>query len=562
MENQTKNRIAVLSNVTIDFVISKLKNDFDIYIPDGFNTWQQEVYNVDSGLYHFSPDAVFIILYADPYDEDWKTEKGKEHMQDWLSAIKSLRDAITGIPVFVSSLDILESRCSTVSESHYGVQMEAEWINMIEECSNIYVLPLKDAAANMGRINFYLRKMWYLGNAPFSLKGSEAVAELIRRHFFYSRGGKKKCFVVDLDNTLWGGVIGEDGADGIVLSSHSEGGRYYDTQKCLKQIKENGVMLAVISKNNQEDVVPVFNNPYMVLKEEDFVSQKINWTAKSENMKELAAELNIGLDSFVFLDDNPAEREEMNKQCPEVEVLDFPKDTALLPQVIEEAYERFFKPIYITYEDKDKTEKYRRRSKRMKVQKEAVSVRDYLQKLEIRADIHLIRMDEKNRVVQLAGKTNQFNTTTIRYDERQIEQIQKNEYTELVVAYMKDKFGEEGLTAAAVIAYQGKMALIESFMMSCRVMGRQFEYVIMDSIIKRIKKAHPEVKKLQAEYIKTAKNKPAESFYEKLGFYVKETDGDESEIGFIKRYEAEIDKLDQFVNSYREIKAFEGGRNH
>lgn len=556
MEKQTRNKIAVLSNVTIDFVTLNLRHDFDIYIPDGFNTWQQKIYNMDSDLYQFLPDAVFIILYTDPYDEDWKQEKGVERLQDWLSAIKVLRDEMEGVPIFVSSLDIGESRCSVISARYCGTQIEADWIKAIEEQHGLYILPIKEESANLGRINFYLRKMWYLGNAPFSLKGAEAIAELIRRHFFHARGNKKKCFVVDLDNTLWGGVIGEDGAEGIVLASHREGGRYYDAQKCLKQIEKNGVMLAVISKNNQEDVAPVFKNPYMILKEEDFVSQKINWNPKPQNMRELAAELNIGLDSFVFLDDNPAEREEMRMQCPEVETLDFPKDTSLLPQFIEEAYDRFFKPLHLTHEDRDKTEKYRRQSKRLEVQMTAVSVQDYLEKLEIRVDIHLMRSDEKIRVIQLAGKTNQFNTTTIRYDEKQIDGIQKNGCSEIVVAYMEDKFGEEGLTAVAVIAYQGEEAVIEAFLMSCRVMGRQFEYVIMDSIIKRIKAVHPEVKRLEAKYIKTAKNKPAELFYEKVGMFVKETHGNESENGYTKRYEGAIDRFDQFVNSYREVRTF------
>lgn len=559
MEKQSRNRIAVLSNVTMDFVISELNREFDIYIPDGFDTWQQEIYHEDSGLYQYLPEAIFIILYADPYDEEWHGETGQERLQDWLSAINFLQDKITGIPIFVSSLDIVENRCSAVFEKHWASQMETDWIKAIDACTAAYLLPLKEKVAELGRMYFYQRKMWYLGNTPFSLKGSQATADLIRRHFFYARGCKKKCLVVDLDNTLWGGVIGEDGAEGIVLASHREGGRYYDTQKCLKRMKENGVMLAIISKNNREDVTPVFKSPYMVLKEEDFVSQKINWNPKSQSMRELAEELNIGLDSFVFLDDNPAEREEMRMACPQVETLEFPRDTALLPQTVEGAYDRFFKPLYITREDRDKTEKYRRQSKRMEMQKETGSVQDYLKKLEIRADIHLMRADEKIRVVQLAGKTNQFNTTTIRYDERQINEIERSGNEDIVVAYMQDKFGEEGLTATAVIAYQGDTAVIKAFIMSCRVMGRQFEYVIMNSIVKRVKTAHPEVKRLEAEYIKTAKNKPVEMFYDRAGLYVKETEGAESEIGFIKKYEAEITSLNWFDNCYKEIKDFYKG---
>ena len=145
-------------------------------------------------------------------------------------------------------------------------------------------MPLKEKVTELGRKDFYSPKMWYLGNSPYSLKGSNAVAELIVRSYFYTAGSRKKCLAVDLDNTLWGGVIGEDGVDGLILSNHKEGARYYDTQKCLKRMKERGVMLAILSKNNLEDVSPVFSHPFMLLKEDDFVGQKINWNPKPTRM--------------------------------------------------------------------------------------------------------------------------------------------------------------------------------------------------------------------------------------------------------------------------------------
>ena len=551
------NRIAVLSNVTIELVLSELKKEFSLYIPAGFDTWQQEVYNHDSGLYQFAPDMICVILYIDAYDEDWMYwEKGKERMGEWLNALKTLCGQTEGTPVFISSLDIRENSWNTVSLGMSGICLEEYWIREVKKLDHTFVMPLKEIVAEWGRKDFYSSKLWYLGNTPYSMKGLRAVAELIRRSYFYVAGDRKKCLAVDLDNTLWGGVIGEDGVDSLILSNHKEGGRYYDVQKCLKRMKENGVMLVILSKNNPEDVAAVFSHPYMFLQEDDFVGQKINWNPKTQNIQELAEELNIGLDSFVFLDDNPAERELMKAQCPQVEVIEFPQDTTLLARTVEDAYDKFFKGLYITDEDRDKTVKYQRQWKRKEIQKEADSMEDYLRKLEIIAELNLMEEQDIKRVVQLAGKTNQFNTTTIRYDERHINLLRKSGDTDLIVAKMKDKFGDEGLTATVVLVYKNETAFIESFMMSCRVMSRQFEEVIFHEIVKWIRHTYPKIQKLQAEYRKTAKNKPVENLYESLGFQVKEEKGKESENGYQKIYEVDIKDIKPFHSPYKAVHAF------
>ena len=555
------NRIAILSNVTMELVAEKLKRNFEVYIPEGFNTWQQEIFYKESGLYNFLPDIVFVILYANPYEKVWmELEEGREHMKSWLDALKSLCSQIAETPVFVSSLDIRQGWCKAVSERSFAARLEADWVKGVEELGQGFIFPLKEIVTEMGRREFYSPKIWYMGNSPFSLRGSEAVAKQICRSCFYIKGVRKKCLAVDLDNTLWGGVIGEDGVDGIILDSHKEGGRYYDMQKCLKWMKKKGVMLAIVSKNNQEDVTPVFCHPSMVLKEEDFVSQKINWKPKPENIREIARELNIGLDAFVFLDDNPAEREQMREQCPEVEVVEFPKDTCLLPQIVEDIYDQYFRSLFVTREDGYKTEQYRFQTKRKEIEMNASSVEDYLRKLEIVADIHLMREEEKSRVIQLAGKTNQFNVTTIRYDESQLNQIERSGSGEIVVAQMQDRFGEEGLIAVAVVIYEGEIGRMESFLMSCRVMGRQLEDVVFHALVKWIRLAHPEITKLEAEYRRTRKNQPVEELYERLGFQVKETLGKEDEIGFWKRYEVELKSIPTFVSSYKQVFAFEKER--
>ena len=186
------NRIAVLSNVTIELVLSELKKEFSLYIPAGFDTWQQEVYNHDSGLYQFAPDMICVILYIDAYDEDWMYwEKGKERMGEWLNALKTLCGQTEGTPVFISSLDIRENSWNTVSLGMSGICLEEYWIREVKKLDHTFVMPLKEIVAEWGRKDFYSSKLWYLGNAPYSMKGSRAVAELIRRSYFYVAGDRK-----------------------------------------------------------------------------------------------------------------------------------------------------------------------------------------------------------------------------------------------------------------------------------------------------------------------------------------------------------------------------------
>lgn len=547
-------RIAVLSNVTIDMVTENLKKKYEVYSPFGYNTWQIEAADRASGLYAFEPEAVFVILYADRYEDVWQTvEHGKNQQNEWIESISVLSKRLPSVSVFVSDLDLGAIPCSPASEDGILEELDALWAREIREINNAFVLPVGEIVKNIGRKEFYSRKIWYMANYPYSLSGTKAVSNLIERYCEYITKPKKKCLVVDLDNTLWGGTIGEDGLTGIELSDHKEGARFYDAQKCLKRMKENGVMLAIASKNNVEDVIPVFEHPYMYLKEGDFVSIKINWKAKSENIREMAEELNIGLDSFVFLDDNPNEREQMKAACPEVTVLDFLKDTSLLPSVLEEAYGLYFKPLKTTDEDRSKTESYRQSIKRKQVQSGFRNLDEYLCNLGIVVDIHLMKLDELPRVIQLAGKTNQFNTTTIRYSEKEILDMSQRSDSDVVVACMEDRFGNEGLTSIVTLKYDGKTMMIEDFVMSCRVMGRKFENVIIGSLINWIRNEMPEITTVCAEYIKTTKNRPVENLFEGFGFKKESEEGNNKDIGYRKIYTAKIEEINATEVAYKEI---------
>lgn len=308
--------IALLSNITIDSLAQTAAKTTgeEIYTSTGYNTWAQELLSASFG--GGTPNCVFLILegtqlMGDAFPTDWPTAQAT--LDDALSVILGFVLSHKDIPIFVSSLDIPSKNVQPYISARIEHKAESYWLNALEEKS-IPVLDIKELVSNIGRDKFYSSRMWYLGSIPYSMTGEKAIAEEISYALNAIRGRRAKCIVLDLDNTLWGGVIGEDGIGGIELSTTKEGSRYRDFQKRIKDIKEEGAILAVVSKNNMEDAMDGINNhPDMILREKDFVAIKANWEPKSVNIDELAKELNIGLDSFVFIDDNPIEREAVKR---------------------------------------------------------------------------------------------------------------------------------------------------------------------------------------------------------------------------------------------------------
>ncbi len=549
-------RIALLSNVTTDLLVDKMKPMADIYIPPGFDVWQQEIINRASGLYTYKPEVVVLLLYADAYVDLWNDRKnGCSIIEEWADMIKTLCVNLPGTPVFVSSIDITNVSCHYGAETRLESYFENCFLEQLQQLHGegfrVYVLPVKETVTELGRKNFYSSKMWYVGSMPYSLKGLDSLAELITRYISAVKGARKKCIVVDLDNTLWGGVIAEDGVNGIQLSNNKEGARFKDTQRILKRMKEQGVMIAVLSKNNPEDVEPVFSHPDMVLQHEDFVAEIINWETKTVNIRQLAKDLNIGLDSFVFLDDNPAEQERMKVECPEVTVIDFPKDTTRLPAVVAKVYDDYFFALEVTGEDKKKTEMYHSEAKRKAEMGNSVSMYDYLNRLEMTMDIHIMKPHEEKRVTQLVNKTNQFNLTTKRYSQEEIHALATGTDSDILTVCLADKYGDQGLIAVLILKYDRTEAEIDTFLMSCRVMDRKVEHEIMAQIKTMLQDKG--IKKIKASYIKTAKNTPVVDLYEKLNFNL--TSGMVAVIGEKKEYVADIENLPETTGVFTKITA-------
>lgn len=517
-----KRKIALLSNITISILEQKLRKKYEVYLPAGYDTWISEVLNKDSGYHQFSADLVFFFFDCKEARRNWETvETGIEQLEVWLHTMEKAMENSEESTFFISNLDIPVDTISPLDKPVVEKQWEYHWQRAVERLTEKYghchLFDMKQLVEQMGRNQFYSFKMWYSGNIPYSLEAIKKIEEKIECYSKTVFSARKKVLAVDLDNTLWGGVIGEEQWDGIELSEHKAGARFYDLQCRIKELKESGILLAIVSKNNEADVRAVWENPAgMVLKENDFVCKKINWKDKAENLLEIAEELNLGLDSFVFLDDNPVERELVRQRLPEVTVLDFPEDTAKLEQTILDAAKRYFSVFRLTGEDAKKTEVYQQEQKRHQLKQTACSFEEYIKTLNIWVNIEELKKEKLERAVQLCQKTNQFNVTTKRYTQAEMLGFMQEEATKVLVISAGDCYGEQGLVAVVILKEKKTEVYVDTFLMSCRVMGRYLEEIIMDEIVCAYKEKG--FRKITALYEKTTKNKPVECFYEQQGF--------------------------------------------
>ena len=377
----------------------------------------------------------------------------------------------------------------------------------------MYLFDLADTIAEVGRKQFYSNKMWYMSSMPYSRDGLNAVSNEIDRILGAAFTTRKKIIVLDLDNTLWGGVIGEDGVDGIELSDHKEGQRYYDFQRQLLEMKNRGIVLGIVSKNNEEDAeAAIRNHPAMLLRDDEFVSRKINWENKALNLKAMEGELNITEGGFIFVDDNPVERETVKGECPDMLVPDFPEDTTELLSFAEDIWFDYCRPLRVLGEDLKKTQMYQNEAKRKQELESSLNLDDYIAKLEMVADIHRMRDAELERVVQLINKTNQFNVTTKRYTQAEVEEIAADPNNAIYVVYSSDKYGDSGLISVIILIGSEVDVRIDTFLMSCRVMGRKLEDVILNELASKYQR------KMIGEFVPTAKNAPVKELFDRLGF--------------------------------------------
>ena len=341
----------------------------------------------------------------------------------------------------------------------------------------------------------------------------------IKSAFLASNGMVKKVIVLDCDNTLWGGILGEDGEDKIQMNDLSNKGKsYHEVQHLIKGYKSKGILLALCSKNNMVDVDNVLDNHQdMLLRQDDFVLKKVNWTDKAQNLIDLSNELNLGLDSFIFIDDSEFEIGLVQRELPQVKSVLVPKDLSEYPDLIR-SIERDLFSFSITKEDSDKTSMYIQETKRVEVKKAHKSMDDYLESLGLNMQVAFDSEVSVERATQMTQKTNQFNLRTQRYTESEINNFIKSDKYLVSTFSLGDMYGEYGVTGLCIINFKENIAFIDTFLMSCRVIGRNVEFSFFAQIIKKLRTFTDKELILKAEWISTPKNNQVIEFYDNLGF--------------------------------------------
>jgi FkbH-like protein len=360
---------------------------------------------------------------------------------------------------------------------------------------------------------------------------------------------RKKCIVLDLDNTIWGGILGEDEIQGIKVGGGYPGNAFADFQEGLAELSKKGILLTICSKNNESDVLSVWDKlPGMVLKKQDFTASRINWKDKAQNIEEISKELNLGLDSFVFLDDSPTERELIKGMLPMVEVPEFPTQPYALREFFKSLVDKYFAIYKLTDEDLLKNQQYRENAQRAEFQRLYSSFDEYIRNLEIEVSIMQANEFNISRITQMTQKTNQFNLTTKRYTDSNILNL-LNHGSWIHCINVKDRFGDNGITGLLIIQVNldNKLASIDSFLLSCRILGKKIEDQFLAYILDKL--FLQGINEVRSKFIPTSKNEQVSDFFDKHGFTLINTNNSGEKNYSLKREDFSY----QISNNYKII---------
>ena len=393
------------------------------------------------------------------------------------------------------------------------MRMNLRLAENLEKVSNIHVLNTHKWIERAGT-NAFNPKLWYLGKIPFGNEIFKAAVQDIKAALRGMLGYARKLIIVDLDDTVWGGIVGDVGWENLVLGGHHHRGEaYVDFQQALKSMKNRGILLAIVSKNEEQAALEAIqHHPEMVLALEDFAGWRINWQDKVQNILELMTELNLGPQSVVFIDDNPAERARVKESLPEVLVPDWPEDPLFYPATLLSL--RCFEMPSLSREDLSRPAMYFSESQRQDLKKTVRSLEEWLRHLAIRVQVEELHPANLQRATQLLNKTNQMNLSTRRMSEAELMAWAEPKHRTLWTLRVSDRFGDAGLTGIVSLEIQDRKAQLVDFILSCRVLGRKIEETMLSTAIHF---AHAlEVEEVYARYIPTSKNKPCLDFFKNV----------------------------------------------
>lgn len=455
-----------------------------------------------------------------------------------VQTIKNIRQ-YSKAPILWTTYDNLDNYNSSSIRTH-NLQTTENVIDKLNlnlkeitsKYEEVFLLDLKKSKSKSNNNSFYDKRYWYSFRSPFGTEGlkylSYEISNFIRTVFLV----KCKCLVLDCDNVLWGGILGETGYDKINLINDNGDSEFIDFQKEVLNLYNTGTILAINSKNNLEDVMEVFKkNKNMILKENHFASIKANWNDKASNLREIAKELNIGLNSLVFADDSDFEINLIKKEIPEVKTLHFPTEDSEYnkDKLIACSY---FDKIKVTKEDKQKGKMYVDEKKRKALLEKITDIKSYLESLKMKMNIQVCKDENLDRVEQMIQKTNQFNLTTKRIERNEISKIikdKKNFFTHILS--LKDKFGDYGICGLSILSKKHKSVHFDVFLMSCRVIGRDVEKAFLIKIMNKINSKN-NIDIVYGRFIQTAKNSQVKDFYLNNGFNISKKDKNSTVFSF------------------------------
>jgi FkbH-like protein len=531
-------RIALLSSFSIEFAHDALiaygfVNGLRVELYQaGFGSFRQELLDPGSGVYAAASDLVILAAEG----EDWvPAAYGGATNQLELDAARVVEDFRAEVTALISAL---RARCAAPLLVHnfaapawrrLGIldaasphgqtrlvsRLNDALLEAAREATDVYVVDYASLASRHGALQWYDPRMRLYARAPIA---QSMLAPLAREYMRFVRclvGFTKKCLVVDMDNTLWGGVVGEEGVDGIHLGPTYPGSAYVEFQQEVLALQRRGVILAVASKNNAADVDEVFaRHGSMVLKKEHFADLQVHWEPKSESLRRIAANLAIGLEHIVYVDDNPAECEQVRGALPMVVVIQLPPQPERYVEALHE--DGWFDVLALSAEDLKRGELYQQRAEAQALLSGTTNLEDYYRALDMELRVAPVDRASLKRAAQLTQKTNQLTVTTRRYTEGQLTELMADGHWELVTVTVTDRFGDNGIVGVMMAHAAGDALDIDNFLLSCRVMGRAVETAMLAHLCDIA--AARGLKAVSGLLIPTAKNVPVRELFEKHGF--------------------------------------------
>ena len=534
-------KLAILSNATLDLVVPAIIAsgarhgiDLEVILP-AFDQVAQEALNPESVVNRSNPDAVLIAI--DYRALPLKTSFGDEQAADAtvsgvMGYLKTLRDGIRGssnaicifqtfappVETLFGSLDV--ALPGTIRSLINGINGELARFVLRSGDS---LLDVASVASNVGLSRWHDPQQWNMAKFPFADEFIPLFADHVARLVAAIRGKSRKVLVLDLDNTVWGGVIGDDGLEGIKISQGDASGEsHLAVQRMALELRSRGIVLAVSSKNTDEVArKPFQEHPEMLLKLDHIAVFQANWNDKATNMQAIAQELNVGLDSLVFLDDNPVERGLMRRLLPEVAVPELPEEPAFYARTLAAA--GYFEAATFASEDLKRADYYQDNSRRVSLQNQVGGVDAYLASLDMSIIFQPFDATGRARIVQLINKSNQYNLTTRRYTEPEVAMAELAPEVFTLQVRLLDMFGDNGMISV-VICRPGERNEweIDTWLMSCRVLGRRVEHMVLREIAEHARSAG--IEKLIGVYRPTVKNKLVLDHFARLGFVKQDED--------------------------------------